>query len=112
MNKEEALISYLLRLGDNALVLGQRLIEIVANGPELEEELANANIALDYLGQARMFYSYAGELEGNGRGEDDFCGMSTNSKTFCSWSSQTAISPIRSHGRSCSTSSTGCNSMR
>jgi ring-1,2-phenylacetyl-CoA epoxidase subunit PaaC len=72
MNKEEALISYLLRLGDNALVLGQRLIEIVANGPELEEELANANIALDYLGQARMFYSYAGELEGNGRGEDDF----------------------------------------
>lgn len=72
MNKEEALIAYLLRLGDNALVLGQRLTEIVASGPELEEELANANIALDYLGQARMFYTYAGELEGKGRGEDDF----------------------------------------
>ena len=54
------------------MILGQRLTEIVAAGPELEEELANANIALDYLGQARMFYSYAGELEDEGRGEDDF----------------------------------------
>lgn len=68
----ETLIAYILRLGDNAMVLGQRLTEIVAAGPELEEELANANIALDYLGQARMFYSYAGELEGKGRGEDYF----------------------------------------
>ena len=75
MNKNAALVGYLLRLGDNALVLGQRLIEIVAMGPELEEELANANIALDYLGQARMFYSYAGELEGKGRSEDDFAFM-------------------------------------
>lgn len=63
---------YILRLGDNALILGQRLCEVVADGPELEEELANANLALDYLGQARMFYSYAGELEGQGRTEDDF----------------------------------------
>ncbi len=75
MTKEQALIGYLLRLGDNALILGQRLIEIVAKGPELEEELANANIALDYLGQARMFYTYAGELEGEGRSEDDFAFM-------------------------------------
>ncbi len=75
MSKKEILIAYLLRLGDNAMVLGQRLIEIVAAGPELEEELANANIALDYLGQARMFYTYAGELEGKGRGEDDFAFM-------------------------------------
>ena len=72
MSKEQALIRYLVRLGDNALVLAQRLIEIVANGPELEEELANANFSLDYLGQARMFYSFAGELEGEGRKEDDF----------------------------------------
>jgi ring-1,2-phenylacetyl-CoA epoxidase subunit PaaC len=72
MSKQDTLIAYLLRLGDNAMVLGQRLTEIVAAGPELEEELANANIALDYLGQARMFYGYAGELEGKGRGEDDF----------------------------------------
>ena len=67
MNKQEALFAYLLRLGDNAVILGQRLTELVAVGPELEEELANANIALDYLGQARMFYTYAGELEGKGR---------------------------------------------
>jgi ring-1,2-phenylacetyl-CoA epoxidase subunit PaaC len=66
------LLGYVTRLGDNALVLGQRLTELVAHGPELEEELANANFALDYIGQARMFYSYAGELEGQGRGEDDF----------------------------------------
>ena len=72
MNKNDALLAYVLRLGDNALVLGQRMVELVAAYPELEEELANANIALDYLGQARMFYSYAGELEGQGRDEDDF----------------------------------------
>ena len=72
MNKDEALLEYVLRLGDNALVLGQRLSELVTRGPELEEELANANFALDYIGQARLFYSYAGELEGKGRSEDDF----------------------------------------
>ena len=72
MNKEGALLVYVTRLGDNALVLGQRMIEQVAAYPELEEELANANFALDYIGQARMFYTYAGELEGQGRGEDDF----------------------------------------
>jgi ring-1,2-phenylacetyl-CoA epoxidase subunit PaaC len=72
MNSEAALLRYVLRLGDSVLILAQRLVEIVAAGPELEEELANANFALDYLGQARMFYSLAGELEGQGRGEDDF----------------------------------------
>lgn len=72
MNKEGALLAYVTRLGDNALVLGQRMVEQVAAYPELEEELANANFALDYIGQARMFYTYAGELEGQGRGEDDF----------------------------------------
>ncbi|MDX1499088.1 MAG: 1,2-phenylacetyl-CoA epoxidase subunit PaaC [Woeseiaceae bacterium] len=72
MNRDEALLAYVTRLGDNALILGQRMTELVASYPELEEELANANFALDYLGQARMFYTYAGELEGRGRGEDDF----------------------------------------
>ena len=72
MDKQQALFRYLVRLGDNALILAQRLIEIVADGPELEEELANANFSLDYLGQARMFYTYAGEVEGEGREEDDF----------------------------------------
>lgn len=72
MDHKDTLFRYLVRLGDNALVLAQRLIEIVADGPELEEELANANFSLDYLGQARMFYTYAGEVEGAGRTEDEF----------------------------------------
>lgn len=71
MTPEQVLTAYVLRLGDNALILGQRMIELVAAYPELEEELANANFALDYIGQARMLYTYAGELEGNGRSEDD-----------------------------------------
>lgn len=65
-------LDYVLRLGDNALVLGQRLGELVAHGPELEEEMATANFALDYIGQARYFYSLAAEIEGDGKSEDDF----------------------------------------
>jgi ring-1,2-phenylacetyl-CoA epoxidase subunit PaaC len=72
MTRDQVLFNYVLRAGDNALVLGQRLAEVVTRAPELEEELANANFALDYIGQARLFYSYAGELEGEGRSEDDF----------------------------------------
>jgi ring-1,2-phenylacetyl-CoA epoxidase subunit PaaC len=72
VSDKATLTAYATRLGDNALILGQRMIELVAASPELEEELANANFALDYIGQARMFYTYAGECEGKGRGEDDF----------------------------------------
>lgn len=72
MNKHEALLAYVTRLGDNALIFSQRMIEVVTLYPELEEELANANFALDYIGQARLFYSLAGKLEGAGRDEDDF----------------------------------------
>jgi ring-1,2-phenylacetyl-CoA epoxidase subunit PaaC len=71
MSNDEALKRYLLRLGDNALVLAQRLSELVTAGPELEEELATANFALDYLGQARMFYSRVCDLGGSDRSEDD-----------------------------------------
>ena len=70
MTRNEALLAYTLRLADNALILAQRMVELVAAEPELEEELANANFALDYLGQARLLYTYAGELEGEGRDED------------------------------------------
>jgi ring-1,2-phenylacetyl-CoA epoxidase subunit PaaC len=84
MDSEEALLRYTLRLGDNALILSQRLIQLVAHGPELEEEMANANFALDYLGQARMFYSYAGELEGKDRKEDDFAFL-RDEREFCSF---------------------------
>jgi len=62
---------YVLRLGDLSLVLGQRLGEWVGHAPALEEDLGLANIALDLIGQARLLLSYAGEIEGRGRSEDD-----------------------------------------
>jgi ring-1,2-phenylacetyl-CoA epoxidase subunit PaaC len=63
-------VDYLLRLGDDALIAAQRLAEWCAAAPELEEDLALANIALDQLGAARLLLTYAGELEGMGRDED------------------------------------------
>jgi len=66
-----ALAAYALALGDDALVLAQRLGEWIANAPQLEEDVALGNIALDQLGQARMLLTYAGEVEGAGRSEDD-----------------------------------------
>lgn len=62
--------TYLLRLGDTALVLSQRLGEWCGKGPALEEDMALANVALDLLGQARLWLGYAGEVEGAGRDED------------------------------------------
>jgi ring-1,2-phenylacetyl-CoA epoxidase subunit PaaC len=56
------LTEYLLRLGDDALVAAQRLGEWAAAAPEMEEDVALANIALDQLGAARLLLSYAGEL--------------------------------------------------
>jgi ring-1,2-phenylacetyl-CoA epoxidase subunit PaaC len=67
----QALFRYVLRLGDLSLVLGQRLGEWVGHSPALEEDLGLANIALDLIGQARLLLTYAGEVEGRGRGEDD-----------------------------------------
>jgi ring-1,2-phenylacetyl-CoA epoxidase subunit PaaC len=61
----------LLCLGDDALIAAQRLAEWCAAAPEMEEDVALANIALDQLGAARHLLSYAGELEGRGRDEDD-----------------------------------------
>jgi ring-1,2-phenylacetyl-CoA epoxidase subunit PaaC len=62
--------TYVLRLGDDALVMSQRLGEWIAASPQLEEEVAVGNIGLDMLGQARSLLTYAGELEGAGRDED------------------------------------------
>jgi ring-1,2-phenylacetyl-CoA epoxidase subunit PaaC len=64
------LVEYLLRLGDDALIAAQRLAEWCSRAPDLEEDVALANIALDQLGAARALLSYAGELEGAGRDED------------------------------------------
>ena len=63
-------VNYLLRLGDNAMVLSQRLCEMCGKGPALEEDMALSNVSLDLLGQTRMWYTYAAELEGAGRDED------------------------------------------
>jgi len=65
------MLDYLLRLGDNTLVLSQRLSEWCGHGPVLEQDIALTNIALDLLGQTRMYLTYAGEIEGKGRSEDD-----------------------------------------
>lgn len=64
-------LNYILHLGDNALILAQRLGEWCGHGPVLEQDIALTNISLDLLGQARMLLTYAGELEGRGRSEDD-----------------------------------------
>jgi ring-1,2-phenylacetyl-CoA epoxidase subunit PaaC len=64
-------IDYLLRQGDNALILSQQLSQLCGKGPALEEDMALTNVALDLLGQTRMWYAYAAELEGKGRSEDD-----------------------------------------
>lgn len=74
-NVNKALLAYTLRLADNTLILSQRRVERVTHEAELELELANANFALDLIGQARMLYSYAGKIEALGRGEDDFAFM-------------------------------------
>ena len=65
-----ALFEYLLRLGDDRLVLGARLSEWCGHGPILEEDIALSNVALDLLGQATNLLRYAGEIEGQGRDED------------------------------------------
>ncbi|WP_260333530.1 1,2-phenylacetyl-CoA epoxidase subunit PaaC [Streptomyces beigongshangae] len=62
---------HLLRLGDDALVLGQRLCEWITHAPTVEEDLALSNIALDLIGHARTLFTRCGRLDGSGRTEDD-----------------------------------------
>jgi ring-1,2-phenylacetyl-CoA epoxidase subunit PaaC len=64
------LAAYCLMLGDDALIYSHRLSEWVSNAPELEEEVALANTALDLLGQARVLLARAGHVEGGNRDED------------------------------------------
>ncbi len=71
LTQQEALFEYCLRLGDTSLILGQRISEWSGHAPILEEDIAMSNIALDLIGQARIILTYAGEVEGKGRAEDD-----------------------------------------
>jgi ring-1,2-phenylacetyl-CoA epoxidase subunit PaaC len=70
-DRGDATFDYVLGLADDALISAQRLGWWISRAPQLEEDLALANIGLDQLGQARTLLAHAGELEGRGRGEDD-----------------------------------------
>ena len=73
----QAIVDYAIRLADDSLTLGHRLSEWCSSGPFLEEDIALINVALDYVGRARMFYGYAAATEGlfvsEPRTEDDIC---------------------------------------
>jgi ring-1,2-phenylacetyl-CoA epoxidase subunit PaaC len=66
------LAAYCLMLGDDALIMSHRLQQWLARAPELEEDTALANIALDLLGQARLLLTRAGAADGSGRTEDEY----------------------------------------
>lgn len=71
MPEQRDLFEYLLRLGDDRLVLGHRLSEWCGHGPILEEDIATANIALDLVGQGTLFLKTAADVQGAGRSADD-----------------------------------------
>jgi len=84
MAPDRHLLEYVLRLADSDLILAQRLGEWVGHGPVLEEDIALTNVGLDLLGQARLWFAYAGEIETRGaqgrppsmaRSEDEFAYM-------------------------------------
>lgn len=77
-NTKQDLITYTVRLGDDSVVLGQRISEWISNAPFLEEDIALGNVALDFIGHARMFYTYAADMtnalnpNATAKTEDDF----------------------------------------
>lgn len=73
-----ALFEYLLRLGDDSLILGHRLSEWCGHGPILEEDIAMTNISLDLIGQANSFLQYAGKVEGEKRDQDQLAFLRYN----------------------------------
>lgn len=70
MTRDEAFLQFLLRMGDNTLILGHRVSEWCGHAPVLEEDIALANTALDLIGQTQMWLGLAGEIEG-GKSADD-----------------------------------------
>ena len=71
MTRDEALFQFLLRMGDNTLILGHRVSEWCGHSPVLEEDIALANTALDMIGQTQLWLGLAGEVEGKARSADD-----------------------------------------
>ena len=70
-DRKDDLVNYVIALGDDSLILGQRLSEWCYHAPFLEEDLALANVALDFIGRAQMFYDYASQLEKGARSADE-----------------------------------------
>ena len=112
---DEDVAEFALRLGDDALILAQRLGHWISRAPELEEDIALGNIALDQLGHARSFLSYAGGALGEdgtrrARTTSPTSAASTNSAPRRSSSSRTATlpspSPASSSSATTSSSST------
>ena len=68
---QAALFEFLVRIGDNALILGHRVSEWCGHAPALEEDIALANTALDLIGETQLWLGLAGEVEGKGRSADD-----------------------------------------
>ena len=68
---KELLFKYVLALGDDALILGQRLSQWAYKGPFLEEDIALSNISLDMFGRANLFLEYAASLKGSTTTADD-----------------------------------------
>lgn len=68
---KDLLYDYILHLGDNSMILGQRLGELCGHGPELETDIALTNTSLDLFGEVRNYFQYAAKLIGGGKTEDD-----------------------------------------
>ena len=71
ITRDEAFLQFLLRMGDNTLVLGHRVSEWCGHSPVLEEDIALANTALDLIGQTQFWLGLAGEVQGDGKSADD-----------------------------------------
>lgn len=68
---KQHLVQFLLRQGDNTLILGHRVSEWCGHSPILEEDIALANTALDLIGQTQMWLGYAADVQGEGKSADD-----------------------------------------
>ncbi|MCA2009148.1 1,2-phenylacetyl-CoA epoxidase subunit PaaC [Tritonibacter mobilis] len=71
MSRDAAFYEFLLRMGDNTLILGHRVSEWCGHAPVLEEDIALANTALDLIGQTQMWLGLAAEVQGEGKTADD-----------------------------------------
>lgn len=72
---KQEIFDFVVAQADDAMVLGQRLSEWCSNAPYLEEDLALTNVALDYVGRAKMFYEYASRLDDEKRSADNIAFM-------------------------------------